>query len=323
MAGIKDIAKKAGVSISTVSYALNGSPKIPENTRQRIQKIADELNYIPNRAARTLKNQKTKTIGVFLQNYGGQFYSQMIDGINTMLATVNYDLIVCCGARSHHFIPERMIDGAIILDSSFDSEEILKYSQTGSKIVVLDRLISHKNISQVLLDNQGGIKQALSYLKGSPSYQQLFLLTGPDYNFDNVERMNTVTNYLNETNYSGKLTIIPCDFTTKSGRQAAEQIQQQITDQPVSVLSLNDEMAFGVYEHFQEQTNRIGEKLSIIGFDNDVIGSYLTPKLTSVNYSKYEWGYAAAQKLIQLINGKNSEKQVIATNLLIRDSVKM
>lgn len=73
MVGIKDIAKKAGVSISTVSYALNGSPKVTEKTRKRIMTIANELNYIPNMAARTLKTRETKIIGVYLTNYGGIF----------------------------------------------------------------------------------------------------------------------------------------------------------------------------------------------------------------------------------------------------------
>ncbi|MCO7174838.1 LacI family DNA-binding transcriptional regulator [Sporolactobacillus kofuensis] len=321
MAGIKDIAKKAGVSISTVSYALNGSPKIPENTRKRIQEIADKLNYIPNRAARTLRNQKTQTIGVFLVNYGGHFYSQMIDGMNTMLASANYDLIVCCGTRTHHFIPEKMIDGAIILDNSFETSEILKYAQSGSKMVVLDRVLHHPNVSQVLLDNKKGIWSALDHLKSSPSYNTLYLLTGPEGNYDSRERIKSVTMYLEEANYAGKLTILQGDFTKKSGERAAKQIERELTNEPISILSMNDEMAFGLYEQFSEKKPSIGKDISIIGFDNDILCNYLSPKLTSVSYSKYEWGYHAAEKMLDLINGDKSKIQMIPTELVTRDSV--
>lgn len=323
MAGIKDIARQAGVSISTVSYALNGSPKIPDSTRKRIQKIADELNYTPNRAARTLKNQTTRTIGVFLQNYGGQFYSEMIDGMNTMLAEANYDLIVCCGARSHHFIPERMIDGAMILDSSFKTEEILDYAQSGRKIVVLDRILHHQNVSQVLLDNRHGISLALAHLCHSSSFKNLYLLTGPDHNYDSAERMNAVKGFLKDSDYKGHHTVIQGDFTNKSGRAAAKQIEQCFGNEPLSILAMNDEMALGIYEYFQKKKKRIGKDISIIGFDNDMFCQYLSPQLTSVSYSKYEWGYTAAESLVQLIEGGKSKRRIIPTNLMIRDSVSL
>ena len=116
MVGIKDIAKKAGVSISTVSYALNGSSKVTEETRTRIQAIAEELNYVPNMAARTLKRRQTNIIGVYLADYGGSFYGELLEGIKKGLALFDYEMIVCSGKKSHLFIPEKMVDGAIILD---------------------------------------------------------------------------------------------------------------------------------------------------------------------------------------------------------------
>ncbi|EHL2570966.1 LacI family DNA-binding transcriptional regulator, partial [Listeria monocytogenes] len=155
MVGIKDIAKKAGVSISTVSYALNGSPKVTEKTRKRIMTIANELNYIPNMAARTLKTRETKIIGVYLTNYGGIFYGTLLEGLTQTLYKHGYELIACSGTKTHRFLPEKMIDGAIILDANFPSSEIINYANRGHKLVVLDRELTHENVSQVLLDNKG------------------------------------------------------------------------------------------------------------------------------------------------------------------------
>ncbi|CAM3133814.1 LacI family DNA-binding transcriptional regulator [Sporolactobacillus spathodeae] len=320
MVGIKEIAKRAGVSISTVSYALNGSHKIPEATRERIKQIADECGYIPNRAARTLRNQTTRTIGVFLQNYGGQFYSEMIKGMNTMLADAQFDLIICCGSRSHHFIPERMIDGAIILDSSFQTEEILDYAKRGCKMVVLDRVLQHKNISQVLLDNRNGVLRGLEHLRQSPSSSNLYIVTGPEENYDSNERIAAAQSIL-ANDKKVNVTTIKGDFSRLSGQKAAKQIEKEYKGQPLSVFALNDEMALGVYEYFQEKEPKMGKDISVIGFDNDWICNYLSPTLTSVNYSKYEWGYAAAESMIHLINEGESEKKSIPTDLKIRESV--
>ena len=144
MVGIKDIAKTAGVSISTVSYALNGSNKVTEETRQRIEQIAAELNYVPNMAARTLKRQQTNIIAVYISDYGGSFYSELMEGIKQGLNAFDYEIIVCSGQKSHLFLPERMVDGGIILDWTFKNEEIINFADRGHPIVVLDREIENK-----------------------------------------------------------------------------------------------------------------------------------------------------------------------------------
>lgn len=177
MVGIKEIAKKAGVSISTVSYALNGSPKVTEATRARIQAIADELDYVPNMAARTLKRQQTNIIGVYLADYGGSFYGELLDGIKKGLEAQNYEMIVCSGNKSHLFIPERMIDGAIVLDWTFKNKEIEQYADRGHYLVILDRLITHENVRKVLLDNKGGATLAVEKAVACQT-KKLYLISG-------------------------------------------------------------------------------------------------------------------------------------------------
>ena len=163
------------MSISTVSYALNGSPKVTEETRARIQAIARDLNYVPNMAARTLKRRQTNIIGVYLADYAGSFYGELLDGIKK---SRDFWLRNDCLQRqkSHLFIPERMIDGAIILDWTFPSEEIERYAQRGHQIVVLDRILDHENIHQVLLDNKGGAALAIDKLISGGSQHVFYLL---------------------------------------------------------------------------------------------------------------------------------------------------
>lgn len=119
MVSIKDIAKQAGFSISTVSLALNGSPKVTNETSAKILAVAEQLNYVPNAAARSLKTRESKIIGVYLTDFSGAFYGDLLHGVKEVLSRKEYDMVVCSGKQSHRLLPERMVDGAIILDETF------------------------------------------------------------------------------------------------------------------------------------------------------------------------------------------------------------
>ncbi|MGG6440117.1 LacI family DNA-binding transcriptional regulator [Saccharococcus caldoxylosilyticus] len=318
MVSIKDIAKKAGVSISTVSYALNGSPKVTEETSAKILAIAKELNYVPNAAARTLKKRETKIIGVFLTNYSGAFYGQLLEGMLETLGNNGYELIVCSGKQSHRFLPERMIDGAIILDQTFSSEELLSYADRGHKLVVLDRELDHPNISQVLLDNKAGATLAIDYLieKG---HRKIYVVTGPKGSYDSNQRLKAVRQVI-ERHPHIDYTEIEGDFHKRAGERAAQQIIQQYS-QPAAVFCLNDEMAIGMYNYLAKTDYRVGEHVHIIGFDNIEVAHYTQPRLTTIDYSKRKWGALASEQLLKLIANKPVEHERIYVTLVEGESV--
>lgn len=317
MVGIKDIAKKAGVSISTVSYALNGSPKVTEETRARIQAIANELNYVPNMAARTLKRRQTQIIGVYLADYGGSFYGELLEGIKKGLSSFNYEMIVCSGKKSHLFIPEKMIDGAIILDWTFKTEEIQQFADRGCPIVVLDRTNNHENIRQVLLDNWGGAIQAIEAFLTEKT-KKIYLLSGPKNGYDSQERLAASLCELQRVEVPYE--IIPGDFTEPSGYQAAEKLLKEPFEKPLDIFAFNDEMAIGLYKYVRETPYQIGKDIRIIGFDNSELGAFVQPRLTTIAYSKHRWGMVAAEKIIHLIQGEPSDSEYIYTSFISGDS---
>lgn len=319
MVGIKDIAKKANVSISTVSYALNNSPKITEETRQRILAIANEMNYIPNMAGRALKKQKTNIIGVYLTNFGGSFYGSLIAGINKTLNKSNYEMIVCSGEQSHLFLPEKLVDGAIILDATFPDEEISRYADRGHQIVVLDRELKKKNICHVLVDNKGGATLAIDFLLRQ-SINKIYVVTGPDESYDSQVRLKKVEEELARFN-EGSFEIIEGDFTKEAGVSAAKKIIGEWTER-VGVFCLNDEMAIGMYEHIEKTNYLVGSDIAIVGFDNTEVSQYLAPRLATVDYSMFKWGAVAAEKIIDLLNNKeNVSDERIYTSLIPGQSV--
>lgn len=318
MVSIKDIAKKAGVSISTVSYALNGSPKVTEETSAKILAIAKELNYIPNAAARNLKKRETKVIGVYLTDFSGAFYGQLLQGILEYLSRNDYGLIVCSGEHSHRYLPERMIDGAIILDSTFSSNELLMYAERGHKIVILDRQIEHPNINQVLLDNKAGATLAIDHIV-EKGHTKLYVVTGPEDSFDSMQRLNAVRQAVQRYPHI-EYTEIPGDFTKEAGERAAEQIIDEY-DQIAAAFCLNDEMAIGMYNYLANTEYNAGEHIHIIGFDNLEVSHHTKPRLSTIDYSKRRWGAVAAEQLLKLIKDVPAENERIYVTLVEGESI--
>ncbi|PAK55876.1 LacI family DNA-binding transcriptional regulator [Paenibacillus sp. 7541] len=315
---IKDIAKKAGVSISTVSYALNGNGKVTDETSARILAIARELNYTPNAAARTLKKKESKILGVFLTDFQGDVYGELLDGMKEVCSSQGYDLVVCSGKQSHRLLPERMIDGAVILDQTFTSDELLGYAVQNHKIVVLDRELEHPNINQVLLDNKAGATLATEYLV-EQGHKKIYIVTGPEGSFDSMQRMKAVRMVAERTE-DVEWIEIPGDFKKSGGEHAAERIMKEYTE-PVAVFCLNDEMAIGFCNRMAETNLLIGEHIHLIGFDNIELARYMQPRLATIDYSKRKWGALAAEQLIKLIHGKKVEHERIYVTLVEGDSV--
>lgn len=315
MAGIQDIADKAGVSISTVSYALNGSKKVTEQTRARILKIAEELNYSPNLAGRMLKKQKNYIIGLYIHDFGGYFYSHMIDGVNQVLSKNKYEAIVASGgSNTRDFISQGLVDGAIILDSDFPDDVIQKYAAAGKPIVVMDRELTGKNIAHVLLDNERGAKQAIAALNET-DVDCFVIVTGPENSHDSNERLDAALRAIGDR----PVEVIHSDFTVAGGRQAAKAIAR-ISTKKLGIFALNDEMAIGLIEALP--TEKIGKTIHIVGFDNASVGEYLTPGLTTIDYSKHYWGNVAAETLIEMIeNNQQADNKKIHTHIRHRASL--
>lgn len=320
MVSIKDIARRAGVSISTVSYALNGNPKVTEETSKRILAAAKELNYVPNAAARTLKKRETRIIGAFLTTFEGRFYGELLQGMKEEMNKRGYDLVICSGTQSHRMLLEGMLDGAIILDRLFSDKELTLYANRGHKLVVLDRELNHENIIQVLLDNKAGATFAMEYLIRQ-GHKKLYAVTGPEGTFDSEQRLAAARQTAERGGPGIRYAEIPGNFDKASGAAAAARIVAEY-DGPVGVFCLNDEMAIGMYDALKETPYRIGEHVHVVGFDHIDIANYVQPRLATVDYSERRWGSVAAEQLFKLIEGEGSaEHERIYVSLVEGDSV--
>lgn len=316
MAGIREIAKQAGVSISTVSYALNGSAKVSESTRDRIQKIADQLGYAPKLAARTLKGNKTNIIGVYISSFQGEFYGELLDGIRHRLEALGYDMMVSSGKRTQKFLSEKLFDGAIVLDNKFHDNDLDRVLSQGNKVVVLDREINHENARSILLDNALGSKVAVEFLI-SQNHENYYIISGPQGNYDVEVRLRGAIEAFEEADKTYR--VLPGDFTEQSGYEAAKEIIDEVKNKTAGIYALNDDEAIGFYRYTRQKHILLEHQFKLVGFDNNHSADFLDPILPSISYHKHLWGEQAASTLIDLIENKpNVCNQKIKTELSFR-----
>ncbi|NBM54995.1 substrate-binding domain-containing protein [Proteus sp. G2669] len=324
---IKDVAKKANVSISTVSYAINGSPKITEKTRLYVLKIAKEMNYIANSNAKMLKTKRSGAIGLFFNSWFGPIYSELVRGIQEQTHSEQYDLVACSlygGEQStaHKYLRERIVDGAIILSSSFDNEFIKSIASENLPVVVLDRELKSPHIYSVLIDNFGGAFKAVNALVNAGATEITFF-SGPEGSYDNQKRLDGFIAALgyNRIPLNPGL-IIHSNFTEADAYQKMNALIEA-GKMPSAIFSANDEMAIGILRAAKEHNIQIPDQLKIVGFDNIYASNILTPALTTIDHHKYEMGVLSAKVLLKAIREESNIDEVtfLPTELIERETL--
>lgn len=325
MATIKDVAKLAGVAVSTASYALNDSSKISPDTKRKVLDAAVQLNYQKNGLARDLKLNKTQTIGLILSDLSGPFYSELIQGVQEVTLSNEYDLIACSSLGGHNstavkFLKEKRVDGVIVLAANIDDLIILESVREDFPIVVLDRELTAHSIINVSVDNVHGGYLATKHLLDA-GHQDILFIGGPSNSRDNQLRYQGFLNALTdrEVNYTPKWNL-EGKFTREGGYYAAKMIMMQ-GKLPSAIFCANDEMAIGAVRAFQESGLQVPFDISVVGFDDIEIAQYMNPPLTTVKQPKYEMGSLAAHLIFQALKGDIPTREyVLPTELVVRNS---
>lgn len=315
---IRDVAKHAGVSVTTASYALNDTGAISEETRKRVLQAAEELNYHPNAFARNLKRRKSLTIGVFISEFAGLFYDEILDGIHKVILQTPYEPIVCPGTRTVcRVLAHRQVDGAIVFDSRIKTRTLMRLASERFPIVVMDRYVDSPYILPVLIDNASGARQVFHHLYEQGARRIAFVEGARDA-FDNAERKRS---FLEEGQKHGLQ--IPCyegNFTESSGYHAAQTIIRS-GNLPDAVFCANDQMALGFLRAMGEHGLRAPDDILLVGFDDIILCRYVRPSLSTVRVSRALWGATAAQQLIAfLVDGESFEAKRLPVELIVRES---
>lgn len=325
---IKDIAKLANVSHTTVSRALNNSPLINEETKNKIQAIADELNYVPNYSAKSLVLDKSYTIGLFFSSItkgtSPSFFFDTIRGINSVIEE-KYNLVIrgIDSYKEFSSINKQRFDGIILMSQSDnDNSFIYHVKQQNIPLVILDRDIEERSLVNILSDDEEGSFKAVEHLIKN-GHKDIGIIVGrEDFKSTKKRKEGFIQALINykvpiESDY-----IVEGNYDMKSGYNAMKKLIK-LPKSPTGVFCSNDDMAIGAIKAIFDSGLSVPKDVSIVGFDNIEFSEYATPSLTTVKRSIEEISIAGGQKLIDIINGENNEgeKIYIKTDLIIRDSV--
>jgi DNA-binding LacI/PurR family transcriptional regulator len=334
LADIKDVAKRAGVSISTVSNAINNTKYVSEELMEKIKLSVTELNYEVDPIARSLKSKKTMSIGVVITNINRIFFSQVIKGIQDCAAANNYNIILCNTDDSFEFertsiqlFEKNLVDG-IILDSVAGIEQHQYFSYIGNlgkrkriPVISLERDLKNYGINSVLVNNELGGRIAAMHLTDFGCKKSV-LIAGPLNSSIVIDRINGFKNELDLRKcHLNDDRVVEGDFSPLSGYQVIKKLLLYGCEMD-SIFAVNDQMAIGAMKAIWEHGLRIPEDIKLVGFDNTFVASLIEPSLTTVNVPKYQLGMEAAKLLVKLMEDNTNavEEIELPINLIIRQS---
>lgn len=327
-ATIKEVAEKAGVSIATVSRVFNNSSVVVEETKQRILLAAEELRYAPNHVARSLSTRKTESIGMVLPDLHGEFFSEVIRGVDERIQTENYHLVVSCSHNKKNEIQAALqtmrgrVDGLIVMSPHIDAKTLNANLPFSLPVVLLNCSVEDSSRDAITIDNAGGARAIVRHLL-QHGHTRIAIIKGPDNNIDSIHRYQGFQRALEEVKIIHDTDLeFTGDFTEEAGRKAVKQ-WLMLKNRPTAIFASNDTMAIGAISMLQENGILIPDEIAIAGFDDIPISRYIHPKLTTVQISINSMGIQAAEILLHAIhNSENHQTQqkIVPTQIVVRES---
>jgi LacI family transcriptional regulator len=330
MSTIKDVAARAGVSFTTVSHVLNGTRRVSEEARARVEQAVAEMGYSPSAVARALKTSETFIFGVLVPDITNPFFAELTRGIEDRCWQTDYSVFLCnCdddGGRQDRYLQtliERRVDGLVLAAAAGEAAEVAKRLARSNNVptVVVERRIPGLDADLVRIDHDAGARLAAGHLL-EKGHRSIACLSGPS-DFDiSRERTAGWLAALREAGVEPRPEwMLTGDFSASAGYEMARSLLAR--GEVTAILAGNDVMAIGVLRAAAELGISVPEQLSVIGFDGIDLGGYVHPGLTSVGCPIHEMGGTTASLLLErLANREGSRREVIIKPRIIeRQSV--
>lgn len=331
---IDDVARRAGVSASTVSRALSGKGNLAPETVDLVRRVADELGYVPRKYTRKEAEQAGGTVSLLISGFhdlqNNTFYSQIVAGVESVLAGANYRLLfkTISGTLSEdrevidELVPTQ--DGIVLVGYEVDVEVIARIKEFRKPFVLVDNDCWALNIDTVTNDNLSGARRLVTHLI-ELGHSRIGFVGGPYTHVSLDERYNGYKQALKNAGLEKPADCISFaapQFDTEHGYAVALKMLRRASELPTAVFAANDALAIGVIKAARELGLRVPEDLSVAGFDDIEMSRYITPALTTVRVHQYEMGMEAGKRLLDLIRGEVTKplKIVLSTELVIRKS---
>jgi LacI family transcriptional regulator len=324
---IQDVAKAAGVSVSTVSRVLNDKDDVSPETYRKVRDVIKESGYTSSLAARSMRSRRTNVVGLILPDVKDPFSVQVMRGVNRAIDELGYDLIVytsgsikkdSSAGRERHYVS--LLNGSITDGIIVVTPTATTFSTT-SPVVAVDPNNESPEFPAVIATNRDGALAMMEYLI-SLGHRRIGFIGGRPELQSAVRRLQGYEDGLRQANIPIDPALIQAgDFTTERGFMCAQKLLG-LSDPPTAIFAANDQSAIGAIQAANQAGLRIPDDLSVVGFDNIPEAGFMSPGLTTVDQFIDRMGYVATEMLIDLIQGEMLESNLhkIPTQLIVRDT---
>ncbi|MFZ5825979.1 MAG: LacI family DNA-binding transcriptional regulator [Bacillota bacterium] len=334
MTTIRDLARRLGVSVATVSRVLNNYPDVSEATKQRVLKLVHESGYRPSNAARSLVTRRSNVIGVFfLRDHQNMmivhpFFQEVMVGFKRAVGQAGFDILFFTSQKPgdsdfsyvkrcrHH-----QVDGVVLMGVERDDCMVTELAQSGIATIAIDVDVLGRRAGYVISDNQGGARQAVDHLV-EIGHKRIALINGIPNSRVGHDRFVGYCNALAKANLAYRPEYVrDFDFTWEHGYQAMQELLD-LREPPTAVFAAADHSAMGAIKAIHERGLRIPEDIALVGFDDIQVASMVHPALTTIRQDKEGLGRAAGEALVRLIEYPDATPPIITlpTELVIRES---
>ncbi|SKA97266.1 transcriptional regulator, LacI family [Caloramator quimbayensis] len=326
-ATIKDVAKKAGVGLGTVSRVLNNHPSVSEETKKKVLDAIKELEYNPNAIARSLKIKTTNSIGVMIPDISSGFYPEIVRGIEDVANKYKYNIMLLNTDLKREkekqaliMLKEKKADGILFISNTIDYKLKKEFQSINIPIVLIATKDDNDEFYSVTIDNENAAFQAANYLI-ELGHKNIAMLAGKKEDPNaGVPRINGYKKALIENNINvDEGNIFYGDYKFKSGYENMLKILK-LKKKPTAIFAASDTMAVGAASCAMQMGYRIPDDFSIIGFDGIELSEYFYPPLTTIKQPRYEMGAKGMEKLLKIIRGDTVEKSTELEFQLIKRS---
>lgn len=331
MSTIKDVALHAQVSVATVSHVVNDTRFVSEATRLRVQQAIEELRYVPSALARSLKSNRTHTVGMMIPNNSNPYFAEIIRGIEDTCYAAGFNVILCNSdddplkqSTYVRLLSEKQVDGLIVLSSGSDLDLLDTLRAATMPQVVVDREIDDLAADLVEVNHEAGGFLATQHLL-QLGHRRIACIAGPQMLSSARQRVQGYRRALHEAGLAEDDRLLRRgDFTSAGGHAAMVSLLDRAApgERPSAVFASNDLMAIGAICAAAAAGLHIPKDLSVIGFDDIALAAYSNPPLSTIVQPKHQTGELAAQLLLQRIAQPDRELQraILQPSLLVRQS---
>jgi LacI family transcriptional regulator, galactose operon repressor len=324
---IKDVAREAKVSVATVSRVLNDSGPVSDDTRRLIHEIAGRMRYVPHSGARSLITSKTETLGVLLPDLYGEFFSEVIRGMDNTARASGFHLLISRSYADKPGIETAMramrgrVDGVVAMSPDIDADSLLNLPST-IPVVLLCSVSRGNAVDSLTIHNCRGARDMVRHLLAL-GHSRIAIIKGSAGNYDAAERLRGYRMALREAGIAAEQALERGgDFTEAGGYAAAIELLR-LGRRPTAIFAANDSMAIGALSALRESGVQVPEVMAVAGFDDIPLARFMDPPLSSVHVPICELGSRAVELLLHGIAAKNNHprrRERVATDLVIRRS---